>query len=75
MPADLRMRRAPHSLKLLLLDYCADTRLEVLDYVRGELISSKGRSTNHRDVAVPTDLLPGALALMTEVRPFLPARC
>ncbi|GFR41033.1 hypothetical protein Agub_g1466 [Astrephomene gubernaculifera] len=42
-------------------------RLEVLDYVRRDLISSKGRAKESRELNLPTDLLPGAVALMTEV--------
>ncbi|KXZ56735.1 hypothetical protein GPECTOR_1g662 [Gonium pectorale] len=42
-------------------------RLEVLDYVRREIINSKGRARESRELSLPLDLLPGALALMTEV--------
>ncbi|GLC51096.1 hypothetical protein PLESTB_000465500 [Pleodorina starrii] len=45
----------------------ANFRLEVLDFVRRDLISSKGRARDSRELSLPVELLPGALALMTEV--------
>ncbi|GIL42969.1 hypothetical protein Vafri_788 [Volvox africanus] len=44
-----------------------NSRLEVLDFVRRDLISSKGRARDSRQLNLPVELLPGALALMTEV--------
>ncbi|PNH12420.1 Protein ACCUMULATION AND REPLICATION OF CHLOROPLASTS 6, chloroplastic [Tetrabaena socialis] len=44
-----------------------DARMEVLDFVRGEIISNKGRSREARELSVPVELLPGVLALMSEV--------
>ncbi|GIL99472.1 hypothetical protein Vretimale_4628 [Volvox reticuliferus] len=44
-----------------------DRRLEVLDFVRRDLISSKGRARDSRQLNLPLELLPGALVLMTEV--------
>ncbi|EFJ52144.1 hypothetical protein VOLCADRAFT_103165 [Volvox carteri f. nagariensis] len=42
-------------------------RLEVLDFVRHDLITNKGRTRDSRQLDLPLELLPGALALMTEV--------
>lgn len=42
--------------------------LEVLDYARRDIINSKGRVRDVNDMDIPADLLPGALALMAEVR-------
>ncbi|KAG2499858.1 hypothetical protein HYH03_002149 [Edaphochlamys debaryana] len=44
-----------------------DCRLEALDYIRRDLISSKGRARDNRDLVIPSHLLPGVIALMTEV--------
>ncbi|GIL72987.1 hypothetical protein Vretifemale_3235 [Volvox reticuliferus] len=44
-----------------------NSRLEVLDFVRRDLISSKGRARDSRQLNLPLELLPGALVLMTEV--------
>lgn len=58
-------------------------RLEVLDLVRGQVLAAKPKASARGDgrmlapgsfdITLPSDTLPGALALMTEVRvPFLP---
>jgi hypothetical protein len=45
------------------------SRAELLDIARGDIITSKGRSKDRHDsITIPYDLLPGALALLAEVR-------
>lgn len=46
-------------------------RAELLDIVRRDIITSKGRDYDMREVNIPNDLLPGALALMAEVTPMI----
>ncbi len=46
--------------------------LEVLDYARRDVINNKGRVRDYNDLDIPIDLLPGAIALMAEVRGALP---
>ena len=45
-----------------------DSRNELLEIVRTDIITSKGRSKEAKEVTIPYDLLPGALAVMAEVR-------
>lgn len=42
----------------------------MLELVRHDIISSKGRTRDHHheQLTLPTELLPGAIALLTEVR-------
>jgi hypothetical protein len=44
-------------------------RAELLEIVRRDIITSKGKIADKREVNIPYDLIPGALALMAEVRP------
>ncbi|KAL6765947.1 hypothetical protein V8C86DRAFT_2452334 [Haematococcus lacustris] len=45
----------------------ATSRAELLEIVRRDVITSKGRASSRSEVSIPLDLVPGALALMAEV--------
>ena len=42
-------------------------RAELLEIARGDILSNKGRSKERKDITIPLDLLPGALAVLAEV--------